>query len=114
MNFRKFIKWLPFPVLRSLGSLYQVIPSRIRFGKVFWETYHFLQQSQWWSREKLEKYQISQLEKLLRHAENYTTRNSFKSAANYSIQLEEANKIIEKFKKTYPHLADWLRRQKNE
>ena len=68
MSLRKLIIRLPFPILRSLGSLYRVIPSHIRFGKVFWETYHFLQRSQWWSRERLEEYQFSQLEKLLKHA----------------------------------------------
>jgi phenylacetate-CoA ligase len=35
---------------------------------VFRETYAFLQESQWWSREKLEEYQIQQLSKLLFHA----------------------------------------------
>jgi phenylacetate-CoA ligase len=40
----------------------------MRLGKVFWETYNFLQESQWWSREKLEEYQMDQLTKLLNHA----------------------------------------------
>ncbi|MCF7811931.1 phenylacetate--CoA ligase family protein [bacterium] len=40
----------------------------IRLSKTFWETYNFLQKSQWWSREKLEEYQIEQLSKLLHHA----------------------------------------------
>lgn len=32
------------------------------------KTYNFLKKSQWWSREKLEKYQLEQLNKLLNHA----------------------------------------------
>jgi phenylacetate-CoA ligase len=44
------------------------MPSSYRYGKAFWDTYNFLQESQWWSREKLEVYQMQQLEKLLRHA----------------------------------------------
>ena len=36
--------------------------------KTFHDTYTFLQKSQWWSREKLEEYQMRQLSKLLHHA----------------------------------------------
>jgi phenylacetate-CoA ligase len=36
--------------------------------KTFYDTYTFLQKSQWWSRERLEEYQIRQLQKLLNHA----------------------------------------------
>ncbi|MCK4520283.1 phenylacetate--CoA ligase family protein [Candidatus Parcubacteria bacterium] len=48
--------------------MYGFIPPKIRLGEVFWETYNFLQKSQWWSREKLEEYQMEQLSKLLHHA----------------------------------------------
>ena len=37
-------------------------------GKVFWDTYNFLQESQLWSKEKLEEYQMNQLEKLLKNS----------------------------------------------
>ena len=36
--------------------------------KTFYHTYTFLQKSQWWSRAKLEEYQMQQLSKLLHHA----------------------------------------------
>ena len=36
--------------------------------RTFHDTYTFLQKSQWWSREKLEEYQMQQLSKLLHHA----------------------------------------------
>ena len=39
--------------------------------KVFQETYKFLKESQWWSKEKLEKYQMEELSKLLNHSYKY-------------------------------------------
>jgi phenylacetate-CoA ligase len=41
---------------------------QIRYGEVFRNTYAFLQKSEYWSREKLEKHQLLQLRKLLYHA----------------------------------------------
>ena len=43
------------------------IPLPIRYGKVFRDTYDFLQESQWWSKEQLEEYQLQQLSTLLQH-----------------------------------------------
>jgi len=68
MSVRGLIKRLPYPIKQGLKYAYGAIPPRIRYGKVFWETYNFLQESQWWSREKLEEYQMQQLSKLLHHA----------------------------------------------
>lgn len=68
MNLKKVLKKLPSPIKRSAKYLYGAIPPRIRLGKVFWETYQFLQKSQWWSKEKLEDYQMQQLIKLLNYA----------------------------------------------
>lgn len=68
MSINHLIKILPFPVKQSIKYIYGIIPPRIRYGKVFWDTYNFLQESQWWSREKLEDYQLQQLRKLLHHA----------------------------------------------
>lgn len=57
---------------RTIGHVYSKMPIRMqyqmRYGKVFRNTYAFLQKSQYWSREKLEKYQLLQLHKLLYHA----------------------------------------------
>ncbi len=71
MNIKQIIKKLPFPIRQSIKYFYGSIPPRIRYGKVFWETYNFLQESQWWSRERLKDYQIQQLSKLLHHAYEY-------------------------------------------
>ena len=59
---------LPYPLKQGLRYAYGAIPASIRYGKVFWDTYNFLQESQWWSREQLEEYQLEQLSKLLHHA----------------------------------------------
>lgn len=68
MNMRELVKRLPYPIKGGLKRVYGALPPRIRYGKVFWETYSFLQESQWWSKEKLEEYQVQQLNKLLSHA----------------------------------------------
>lgn len=38
------------------------------YGREFWEIYNFLQKSQWWSKERLEEYQIQQMTNLLNYA----------------------------------------------
>ncbi|GAH54989.1 unnamed protein product, partial [marine sediment metagenome] len=68
MNLKDFAKSLPHPLKQGLKYVYGAVPPRFRYGRVFWDTYDFLQESQWWSREKLEEYQMQQLEKLLKHA----------------------------------------------
>ena len=64
----QFTASLPHPLKQGLKYAYGTIPPSIRYGKVFRETYAFLQVSQWWSREQLEEYQLEQLSKLLHHA----------------------------------------------
>lgn len=51
-----------------LESAYALIPFTWRYGKLFRQTYAFLEKSQWWSLEKLREYQRQQLSKLLSHA----------------------------------------------
>lgn len=68
MNVKKVIKKLPFPINRCTEYIYGAIPPRLRYGKTFWDTYNFLQESQWWSRKELEDYQMQELSKLLNHA----------------------------------------------
>jgi len=48
--------------------LYGLIPPRIRYGNIFWETYGFLEKSQWWEKPQMEFYQLGQLNQLLTHA----------------------------------------------
>jgi len=68
MNLKQIAQSLPYPVRQPLRYIYGAIPPSIRYGKVFWDTYAFLQESQWWSQERLEEYQRQQLSKLLNHA----------------------------------------------
>lgn len=65
---RSLIKRVPYPIRQGLKYIYSFIPHRFRYSKIFWETYNFFQESQWWSKEKLENYQMQQLQKLLIHA----------------------------------------------
>lgn len=68
MILKEFINRLPHPIRQTFFRVYGSLPLRMRYGRVFWETYRFLQESQWWSQEKLKEYQMKQLHKLLRHA----------------------------------------------
>ena len=68
MNLKDMAKNLPYPLKQGLKYVYNAIPLPLRYGKVFRETYAFLQKSQWWSRERLQEYQLEQLSKLLEHA----------------------------------------------
>lgn len=65
MNLKDFGKPLPYPIKQGLKYIYGTIPPRFRYSKVFWETYNFLQKSQWCSRDKLEEYQFQKLKELL-------------------------------------------------
>ena len=65
---KKFADFNPHPIMQSLKHIYGSIPLPIRYGRLFRETYSFLQESQWWSKNRLEQYQLQQLDKLLCHA----------------------------------------------
>lgn len=68
MSTKELSKRIPYPIKQSFKYIYGMIPVPLRYGRVFRETYTFLQKSQWWSRGELEEYQLQQLEKLLNHA----------------------------------------------
>jgi len=68
MNTKDLAKNLHYPLKQGLKYVYGAIHIPILYGMVFRETYAFLQESQWWSRERLEEYQLQQLSKLLHHA----------------------------------------------
>jgi phenylacetate-CoA ligase len=69
MSGREFIKKLPScPIKQTLAYIYGVFPLSVKYGKLFWETRRFLQESQWWSKERLEEYQMCRLSELLDHA----------------------------------------------
>ncbi len=68
MTVKRLAQKLPYPIQRGLRHIYGFIPHRFRYSKAFWDTYNFLQESQWWSGQKLEEYQMRQLSNLLHHA----------------------------------------------
>jgi len=58
----------PKPIIDAIKYIYCTLSLPIHYGKEFRNMYAFLKESQWWSREKLEEYQMQQLKKLLNHA----------------------------------------------
>lgn len=46
---------------------YNFVPFSKRYGKVFNDTYNFLLESEKWSRQKLEEYQLNEFKKLIAH-----------------------------------------------
>jgi len=102
MSIKELIKKLPYPVAFGLKYVYSLLPVRFRYGKLFWESYKFLKYSQWWSREKLEEYQMEQLNKLLKHSFEFVPyyRKIFKKSG---ISIEDI-KILDDLKKL-PYLT---------
>ncbi len=67
MRIRTIARRLPRAVKQTLKTAYGTIPPRFRFSRTFWETYNFLQESQWWDAARLREYQMRELERLLAH-----------------------------------------------
>lgn len=55
-------------IKQPVKNLYNLLPDENRLGSHFSKTYDFLEQSEWWSREQHESYQMQQIKKLLEHA----------------------------------------------
>jgi len=55
--------------LRDFGSvLYNSLPQAVRYGRAFTNTVEFLEDSQYWNKERLHEYQFQMTLSLLRHA----------------------------------------------
>ncbi len=67
MRIRAIAKKLPKPVRQVLKTAYGAIPPRFRFSRAFWQTYNFLQESQWWDAARLQEHQLRELQRLLAH-----------------------------------------------
>jgi phenylacetate-CoA ligase len=65
MKIRTLAKKLPRPVKQTLKAAYGALPPRWRLGRAFWETYRFLEESQWWEGARLQEYQMRELGRLL-------------------------------------------------
>lgn len=60
----------PYFIRKPLKSIYNNLPDNIKYGRSFTDLYNFLEESQFWSREKLEEYQLSELKKIINHGYN--------------------------------------------
>jgi phenylacetate-CoA ligase len=66
---RMFRKQLPLSLRMNVGWLRRSFGAhRIWDSAYFRDTYDWLQETQWWSRDQLEQYQLEQLQSLVRHA----------------------------------------------
>jgi phenylacetate-CoA ligase len=55
--------------IRSLiGKAYAALPIGVRYGRTYRETASLLRESRYWSRERIESFQVSRLRELLQHA----------------------------------------------
>jgi phenylacetate-CoA ligase len=48
--------------------LYPLIPLKWRMGRKYWQLKAFLQEAQWWDRERIEAWQLQRVKKIVRHA----------------------------------------------
>ncbi|MBM4174843.1 MAG: phenylacetate--CoA ligase family protein [Ignavibacteria bacterium] len=63
---------LPIKIIDGIyGEIKKTIPLRFRYGKEYRLMLNFLNESQYWTKEKLEEYQYDKMSQLLNHAENY-------------------------------------------
>jgi len=69
MNLRQIKARTPYFLKLPYRYTVGIIPYSWRYyrGRIFRETYKFLQQSQWWSKEQLFEYQCRELQKLVNH-----------------------------------------------
>lgn len=63
---KKTLKKIPY-FRKGIHYFQSLFPKHFIYTKEFYKWYNFLQESQWWSKEKLKKYQWEQLQKLLKH-----------------------------------------------
>ncbi len=65
---KKIYNASPIFIKKSANYFYGLIPYERKLSKYFYDTYTFLSKSQWWSKSKLEEYQMEQMKKLVEHA----------------------------------------------
>jgi phenylacetate-CoA ligase len=68
-SYKKVLMNLPLPIRRVYGAVRRkLIPHALIDREDFQKVYHRLLETQWWSKEKLEQYQLEQLQNLVEHA----------------------------------------------
>lgn len=112
VKLKKIFNNLISPIQNPLRHIYGFLPVQIRYGKIFWETYNFLQQSQWWEKKKLDNYQMQELSKLLDHV--YKNVPYYRSVFNERGLLPRDIQNFDDLKKL-PHLTkDILKQNRDE
>ena len=90
---------------------YNVIPFRYRYHNIYRKTLGFINQTQWWSIEKLKEYQLSQLKYLCNHAYDNTVyyKKIFDNIGMHPQDLRSINDL-----KHLPYLTKNLIRENYE
>lgn len=98
------MKKLPSPIRHTLKAAYGAIPPRLRLGRAFWETYEFLQRSQWWDAAQLEEYQMRELQRLLAQCYEHVPyyRRVFEERGLKPSHIQSAGDL-----KQLPYLCKW-------
>jgi phenylacetate-CoA ligase len=87
---------LPRPIFNYLSIIAgQLLPQRILWGSTFTDVYYFLKDSESWSKDKIEEYQLSQIKNTI----NYAYEN-----VPYYAKLFNSNGILPKDIKTLDNL----------
>ena len=74
---------LPAGVRQALRrAVLPMIPMSRRMGKRYWQTWQFLQDAQWWDRERIEKWQLAKLQAVV--------RNAYENVPGYNALYREA------------------------
>lgn len=68
ISIRATCQLLPEAVRQPLRSLFSIIPLEWRMGKKYWELRRFLEQAQWWKKERIEAWQLEKLKLIVTHA----------------------------------------------
>lgn len=96
---------------RSLGQVYALLPFTIRYGRILNQAREFLKESQWWSWQRHRRYQLQQLQSLLRHA--YENVPYYRRIMNEASVKPEDFKSLEDLRKL-PFLTKQLVREQKE
>jgi phenylacetate-CoA ligase len=67
-KYRKYLNKLPKGIISFAGSLYGLIPERMRYGKEYVYQVRFLNKSQYWNEQQMLNYQNECLQSLITHA----------------------------------------------
>ena len=59
---------IPKKLLSPMRHIYSYVPLEKRMGKEYWQLKAFLQEAQWWDREKIEAWQLGRLKETVHHA----------------------------------------------